>query len=502
MKMFLVSGVPMSMQQDGWWMASDAPGTPVPPSAKSTGKPDESSVRLAVLAALVALADLLVWQVSPGISLVVFFIALLGAALTLLRQPSPSVRIRLALLTAGVALLPLIEQVQALSVLVAMLGISIAAVVGTVGVSGLGTGVLRLWQALPLTGLNDAITSTRGLAQEVGVRTFVTRIAVHWALPLGFGLAFVGLLAEANPMMAQWLQDVSRIALHGPGAGRIMFWLGLALLIWPLLVLGRMQQWLRLPFAQRPLPQIAALPLINAGAVARSLILFNGLFLIQSGMDVAYLWGGAALPEGMSYAHYAHRGAYPLVATALLAGLFALLSRPFADANKALRIALLLFVAQNVFLVCSSLFRLDLYVDAYGLTRLRLAAFIWMALVGTGLCLIVWQTVRRHGNGWLMRRLTLLGAATIYACTLISFDAAIARHNLTHDVPQDREYLCNLGPAALPAIKAHTRKTGTNVCRYLGQPNPPEFADWREWGFRDWRVLRSLSGMKTPAIAP
>ena len=49
--------------------------------------------------------------------------------------------------------------------------------------------------------------------------------------------------------------------------------------------------------------------------MSRSLILFNALFALQTVLDLTYLWGGASLPDGMSHAEYAHRGAYPLIAT-------------------------------------------------------------------------------------------------------------------------------------------------------------------------------------------
>ncbi|MFZ4395880.1 MAG: DUF4153 domain-containing protein [Kiritimatiellia bacterium] len=52
--------------------------------------------------------------------------------------------------------------------------------------------------------------------------------------------------------------------------------------------------------------------------VWRCLGVFNVLFALETVTDLIYLWGGCALPEGMSYASYAHRGAYPLVVTALL----------------------------------------------------------------------------------------------------------------------------------------------------------------------------------------
>ena len=52
-------------------------------------------------------------------------------------------------------------------------------------------------------------------------------------------------------------------------------------------------------------------------------------------MDFVYLWGGKTLPDGMSYAEYAHRGAYPLIATALLAGAFVLVAlRPGSETES------------------------------------------------------------------------------------------------------------------------------------------------------------------------
>ncbi len=121
--------------------------------------------------------------------------------------------------------------------------------------------------------------------------------------------------------------------------------------------------------------------------MSRSLILFNALFALQSGLDLVYLWGGANLPDGMSHAEYAHRGAYPLIVTALLAAGFVLVAmRPGgpAEQSRLIRPLVLAWIAQNILLVISSIFRLDLYVAAFSLTYLRLAAFIWMLLVADG----------------------------------------------------------------------------------------------------------------------
>ena len=109
----------------------------------------------------------------------------------------------------------------------------------------------------------------------------------------------------------------------------------------------------------------------GVSTILRSLILFNLLFAIQTVLDVTYLWGNAKLPDDISYASYAHRGAYPLILTALLAAGFVLAAmKPGGPAEQSaiIRPLVYLWVAQNVLLVASSILRLDLYVEIYLLT--------------------------------------------------------------------------------------------------------------------------------------
>jgi len=143
----------------------------------------------------------------------------------------------------------------------------------------------------------------------------------------------------------------------------------------------------------------------GVSTILRSLILFNLLFAIQTVLDVTYLWGNAKLPDDISYASYAHRGAYPLILTALLAAGFVLAAmKPGGPAERSavVRPLVYLWVAQNVLLVASSILRLDLYVQIYLLTWWRIAAFIWMLLVAFGLLLIVTRIALNRSNGWLI----------------------------------------------------------------------------------------------------
>src|SRR5262249_27788365 len=155
-------------------------------------------------------------------------------------------------------------------------------------------------------------------------------------------------------------------------------------------------------------------------------------------------------------------------------------------------------------LVISSILRLDLYVEVYLLTTWRIAAFIWMLLVATGLVLIVARIALRRSNGWLIHLNLIAALLTLYACSLTIFAAIIADYNDSHSsetsgkgVQIDMDYLFSLGPQVLPAIDRSPRiRAGepTLVSRRdsLVDRFQLETASWRAWGLRDWRLKQYL----------
>ena len=156
---------------------------------------------------------------------------------------------------------------------------------------------------------------------------------------------------------------------------------------------------------------------------------------MQTALDVVYLWGGVALPDGLTYAAYAHRGAYPLIVTALLAAGFVLAAmRPGGPAERmpVIRVLVFFWVAQNVMLVVSSMLRLDLYVQIYSLTWWRVAAFIWMLLVAAGLILIVARIAFDRSNTWLVQMNLATLALLACICAFINFPYVIATYNVDH----------------------------------------------------------------------
>ena len=222
-------------------------------------------------------------------------------------------------------------------------------------------------------------------------------------LPLIGGLVFVGLFSAANPLVEALLAKVRLPRLEFL---RSVFWLLTGLVVWALLRPRGLRRTIALPGVEGDLKLFGVTPT----SLTLSLIVFNAVFAVQNGLDLAFLWSHAPLPEGVTLAEYAHRGAYLLIVTAILAGGFVLLAlRPGSTtaASPVVRWMVVLFVAQNLLLVASSALRTWDYVEAYGLTRLRIAALIWMTLVAVGLVLICLRLLRSKSASWLINANTL-----------------------------------------------------------------------------------------------
>ena len=374
----------------------------------------------------------------------------------------------------------------------------------------------RLWLQLPI----DVRLRHRWLRARTGRASWWQRLLVGWTAPVALSLVFVGFFWLANPVISRWMgrfgtwlsEILAEIEdLFRPG--RIALWLIVGFASWGLLrVRSRRRRADGLVIPPSPIPT-AALELNGNRSrhrfLLRSLILFNLVFAVQTGLDVVYLWGGAELPDGMTYAQYARRGAFPLVATALLAAAFVLITFRTNDNGAGLRWPkrlVYLWIAQNVFLTVSAAWRLWLYVEALSLTRLRLAAAIWMMLVAFGLVTIVWRMVTARSNDWVLGVNTLTTVAVLYVCCFIDFDATIARSNVTRcrevggpGGPIDIEYLRHLGPETLPALRwLADRATEPGVAdaarrtaRTLSQELEEDLSDWRGWTLRRARLARA-----------
>lgn len=474
-----------------------------------------------VFAALaVAAADFLFYDRAVGISAVVF-IAFLAVSVATVNPAQPSRETQLAsfgILSAS--LMPMVESSSALSLLSGLAGLSIYTLMMT---GRFGGDVLdRLagmgWQLTsgPVQ-FYSVLKTGRRLMRQTNNATSDHRTIATWIVPVTLGLVFLALFSAANPMIENALAEIEFLGtIKTVDFARVLFWV---------LALGLTWSFVRVRFSPHTrwpaevgtnvfgrLTGSAADRLFGTSVAIRSLLLFNALFGVQSGLDIAYLWGGVGLPDGMSYAAYAHRGAYPLILTALLAAMFVLMIMRPGSRNEntpLVRSLVYLWVGQNVLLVASSMLRLDLYVAVYSLTCLRVAAFIWMFLVAMGLLLIVARIALRQSNQWLVSMNTIALGLVLHGCGFVDFRNLIATYNIEHSrevsgngAPLDIDYLCSLGPYALPAIDALLASDDASRIRNRSRletcasdnarRHRANMDDWRAWSYRGWRLTQHI----------
>lgn len=191
------------------------------------------------------------------------------------------------------------------------------------------------------------------------------------------------------------------------------------------------------------------------------LILLNLLFAGFNAVQLAVLFGGydkVLESTGLSHAEYARQGFWQLLwATVLVLAVIALAlrwaPRGTAADRRLVRAVLGTLCLLTLVVVASAVRRMDLYVAAYGLTRLRLSVVtteLWLGLV-----IVLLMAAGVAGGRWLARAVVASAAVTVLAFGLVSPDGIIAEAGVTRyqrDGKIDVVYLRGLSADAVPAL--------------------------------------------------
>jgi hypothetical protein len=472
------------------------------------------TIKLISVIVLVALGDWLFWQAQYGIGNLGFYGLAILAALLISRP---------ATLKSGVGLIA--SAATALYCLAIILDIGVVSAfffVTALSVAALAPYATKLtdgWQwfwRLVLHGVMSAFNpfidavGLRKVAARRGPRKAGIRAAVSLlALPIVGGAIFFALFVQANPVLekivAQWkLPPLDEVLVI-----RVILWTIVAGLLWSVLRPWR-NKGKKGAVAQVEVVSPPALLTISLASIQLSLIVFNAIFAMQNGMDLAFMSSLVPLPEDMTLAQYAHRGAYPLVATAILAGLFVLVMLhpdSVAARDKTARLLVIVWIIQNVILVASSMIRTWDYVDAYSLTQFRIAALAWMVLVGLGLALICWRMLAGKSGGWLINTNLLTTGVMLTAFCFIDTAGLAARWNVIHakevggrGVNLDLCHMSGLGAEAilpLMSLEAQPLPEAFRIrVKSVREKEQEQAQRWMEQGGWTYRLETILAGAR------
>jgi len=293
-----------------------------------------------------------------------------------------------------------------------------------------------------------------GAGATVRQRSRYRAVAHGLALAVVPVLVFGTLLASADAAFSEIVGS-----LFGLDVGGMFEFVGvLAAVAW--VIVGM----LRFSAGRRPLIEIPRdIGYLGATEVVTVLGSLTAMFALFVGIQFAYLFGGGDYirrTTELTTAEYYRQGFFQLVAVAALVALLVLvLDWWHRDPDRApRRVVTALFealVALTAVMVVSALVRLAVYMDSFGISRLRVytAAFVvWIAVI---LVVLAVSVVRGRRDRFAPAAI-VAAFAVVLALNLLNPDALIARVNIDRHLDTgaelDLEYLGTLSDDAVPAI--------------------------------------------------
>jgi len=211
---------------------------------------------------------------------------------------------------------------------------------------------------------------------------------------------------------------------------------------------------------------------------------------------------------GGTFAEQLHAGfAQLVVATALVLGVVALAVR-WTPMTAGPRAALAVLCLLSLGIDAAAVSDLVAYVEAYGLTRLRVSvAVVCAGLAGLLVLLLVAGAVRGRRTdgrrqGWVPQVAALVAAASLLGLAAADPDALVARSQLARldqPVGADLPYLRSLSADAVPAVAAVLRERpgalGPDGACLLALSHVPRSEGWASANLARWRADRALADL-------
>ncbi|GAA4518119.1 DUF4153 domain-containing protein [Nonomuraea ferruginea] len=293
----------------------------------------------------------------------------------------------------------------------------------------------------------------KGLAARRRILPTLTGLGITAVLLVVFGLLF----SSADPVFASYVERLTTTPdwAESLPARIVLFAVFAALLAAVVLVALR-------PVADPVGPDIKM-------PVSRSIWLVpltavNLLFAAFVAVQITALFGGDAWvlkTAGLTYAEYARQGFFQLVVVSLaVLGIVAVAAGVIKTERRerwVLAGQLGVLCGLTMVVLFSALHRMDLYTDAYGLSRLRLSVEATVYWLGALFALVLLAGAGRlagRGSGWLPRTIVLVTGLALGAFAVVNPDLRVAESQVAVRGVQklDSDYLGDLGAEAVPAL--------------------------------------------------
>ena len=311
-------------------------------------------------------------------------------------------------------------------------------------------------------------------------------------------ILFIALFASADAVFGRLVEDLFGFELEFGDVGwRLAV---AACLAW--LAAGGLALAASVPATRTPETAARARPNLHPTEILTVLIAVAVVFGIFVALQAAYLFGGldTLAAAGMTYADYARRGFFELVAVAVLAGgLVIVADRVTRTRTRPLVAAAITLTALTGVVLVSAALRLRLYQEAYGWTELRLYVLSTIVLLAVGVVGLVLalaaNRVRWIGHVLIVAALVIgLGLNVIGPARFIT-EQNVARVLDPSLVPPngstglDEAYALSLGDDAVPDLLRALPALDATSARFLETDLAVRLSQLRnEAGLNAWQA--------------
>ncbi|WP_100444560.1 DUF4153 domain-containing protein [Glycomyces xiaoerkulensis] len=280
-----------------------------------------------------------------------------------------------------------------------------------------------------------------------------------WVVVITIGLlaVFGGLFAAADRNFAGLMFSLAPDADPAAFILRLM----LAAALFPLVLLWVYTAVVRPDYDPEEPPRPRTVSRFEIGLPLGAL---NLLFAVFIAMQIRTYFGGTEYvmeTAGLTFAEYARRGFWQLGVVAVLTLVVIAVAAALAPRRErgdrwAVRLLLGALCAMSLVVVASATYRMSVYFETFGLTRLRLWVFtveLWLAVLFVLVLVCCWKL----RAGWLPRGILASGALVLLGLAAINPDAFIARYNVDRFEQTgklDLGYLQDLSADAVPELMA------------------------------------------------
>jgi hypothetical protein len=350
-------------------------------------------------------------------------------------------------------------------------------------------------------GMSAAVMGKAGKSsrRSAAVKVLVTLLVVSPVV-----LIVLALLSSSDSQFARLLSDFTSLITRQVWQTFFKVILGL-LLTFPVFSLLYSLRYGRRP-PKHPLDGfLLRLGGLDSLITSTALAVFSLIYVLYIALQAKYFFSalGGVLPQGFTYAEYARKGFFELIAVAvinfcLIAATIAFTRRHDGRPTRSCRISVSILTGLTLLLIVTAASKMALYIGRLGLTPLRVYVSFVMILLAAVSVFVLLRMLRPKFPFY---RFAAVGAIALYlALNFAGVDSLIARHNIALyqsgvSSELDTGLFYELSDSAVPQIAPlqNDARYGSEITAFLQERDGRlKSAPWQSGCLASWLAGNTL----------